>query len=284
MATLENIIAGARTYLRDKPRFFAATESRSGLARTFKMPHLNVRQFGLFISGTDGTISATGILDTPEQVVDADTFTFAVDEAEGLVRIAKPITGGFTGDWIFNFEGYYYEWVCDADLRYFANNIVAEHAFHRDFNFERVSDAEEDVISLGAAIEALWALLIEYSRDIDINAPSGVAVPATQRFRQVETLLMGPQGLLQKYSQKASLIGVGIDRMEVLTLRRVSRTTNRLVPVYKPREWDDRSIPTRVFSEIDPSGTTYPPEGFMRYTTVQGFYDGSGGGSAVPDP
>jgi hypothetical protein len=259
--------------------------SRAGLARTYKMPHLNVRQFGLFVSGTNGTLSATGVLDAPDQLADADTFTFVVDEAEGLVRIAKAITGGFAGNWVFNFEGYYYEWVSDADLRYFANNIVAEHAFHRsDFTLERVSDAEEDVISLGAAVECLWSLMIEYARDIDINAPSGVPVPASQRFRQVEALLMGPLGLIEKYKQKANLLGVGLDRMEMLTLRRVSYQTNRLVPVYKPREWDDKSLPERQFTSIDSSGTTAPPPGFHRYTTVQGFYDGSGGGSAVPEP
>jgi hypothetical protein len=46
-----------------------------------------------------------------------------------------------------------------------------------------------------------------------------------------------------------------------MTLRRISRTTNRFVPIYRPQEIDDASLPQRVrlnipnYGDITPQGT-----------------------------
>jgi len=56
------------------------------------------------------------------------------------------------------------------------------------------------------------------------------------------------------------------------------------VPLYVPREYDDVELPQRVFPPIDVGGPHSPQPGFKRAATVQGFYDGSGGGNAVPEP
>ena len=42
------------------------------------------------------------------------------------------------------------------------------------------------------------------------------------------------------------LLGVGLYRIDVLNLNRISKATGRLIPVYKPQEVDDRSYPERV--------------------------------------
>jgi hypothetical protein len=46
-------------------------------------------------------------------------------------------------------------------------------------------------------------------------------------------------------------LNVGLHRIEVSTLRRESRTTGRLVPLYVPREFDDYSWPERILPPID---------------------------------
>lgn len=353
MASVEAVMVGARTYMRDNPRFFTATVAKSGLTLTFKMPHRNLMSTGFLAVGSNGTIVATGVhqgndtgtavatvtlkalttnvatlttaaphgyragqtvvvagvdatfngtyvivaVPTPTtftyakvnadivsgaatgtaSVTGGNIFTYVLDEAEGLVRIATPINGGFQGEWSFNFEGYRYQWVGDADLRYFANNIVAEHAYHRtDFDMALISDVEEDCMALGAAVEAFWSLLAEYSRDIDVNTPEGISVPATQRFRQLEGMLMGRGGLVERYKTKANMIGVGMERIEMMTLRRVSRTTNRLVPVYRPQEWDDANPRHRVFPVIDEIAPSTPPPSFAPAGSVQGTYDTGG--------
>ena len=59
------------------------------------------------------------------------------------------------------------------------------------------------------------------------------------------------------------MLGVGLGAAEVGTLRRVSKTTNRLVPVYVQREYDDISRPRRLFTEPDTMGQFSPPPGFV---------------------
>jgi hypothetical protein len=42
------------------------------------------------------------------------------------------------------------------------------------------------------------------------------------------------------------LLGIGLYRIEVFTFRRISKTTNHYVPVYRPQEVDDYSYPERI--------------------------------------
>jgi len=222
VSTIEQVMTGARTHLRDQPRFFTAAVARAGLSGTFKLPHPNVRQFGMFVAATDGTSNAIGVHVGPGVTASPTQFTYVLDESEGLLRIVEPRTGGFGDQWQFNIEGYYYTWISETDMRYFANKLFAEHAHNRNgFVIDNISDVEEDVMALGTAVECLFSLLTEFSLDIDINTPEGIPVQATQRFHQVQSMLFGKGGVGDRYSQKSSMLGVGLDRVEMLTLRRV---------------------------------------------------------------
>ena len=59
MASVESVVAGAREYLRDHPRFFQAAVSKSDASRTFKLPHANVREMGLYVAATNGSAVVT---------------------------------------------------------------------------------------------------------------------------------------------------------------------------------------------------------------------------------
>jgi hypothetical protein len=63
------------------------------------------------------------------------------------------------------------------------------------------------------------------------------------------------QGLLAQweaeYKRHATALNIGFDRLEVFNLRRVSRNTNRLVPLYKSKELGDFSPMERLWPEID---------------------------------
>jgi hypothetical protein len=277
--SVEKVMNDARIYMRDPARFFVSTVARTGLTLTFDSGHPNLMQGGLMVQAVRASDGATaiGVNDINGSVTaDGTHFGYIIDEREGLVRVTKPITGspGFNADWAFTIEGYYYEWIADADLRMFANNIIAEHDWHReDWDPDDPSDVESDAMALGTAAEAMMSLYMEYARDVDINTPEGVSIPASSRFHQVQALLFGPGGLASKYSDKAQMLGVGLDRIEVLTLTRTSRTTNRLVPRYRPREWDDARIPQRIFAPIGVEGPTSPPPDFIPFPI--GFYDQS---------
>ena len=269
MPSIESLMSTSRTYMRDHKRFFQSTVSRQDGSRTFQLPHPNVSPAGLHV----WAVGNGSIYEGAHNAVSTDdTFGFQVDERNGLLRLSAPITGGFPAGTYINVEGYYYTWVTDDDLVFFVENIVAEHQYHRpEFVLTAVSDVEADAISLGSAVEALWSQLIEFSRDIDISTPEAVSVPATQRYRQLEDLLFSPQGLVSKYKSKAMMLNVGLERAEMFHLRRVSRTTGRLVPVYKSREWDDASRPLRLFPPNPTNQPTTPPPDFIPARVVTGF-------------
>lgn len=260
--SIESLMLDSRTWLRDFPTFFTASSPAVTTSnRTINLGHPNVLRAGLRVWATDGTTTIEGALD----ILGEETgFTYQLDERNGLLRIAQAPSGGFPANMHINVEGYYVDWVADQDLKFHITNVIAEFGFGQpEWSLDDISDVEADLISLQAASEVLFALLVQYSRDIDVTTPQAMHIPATQRFHQVHQMLYGPGGLAEKVKEKQNMLGVGLGRAEVGTLRRVSRTTNRLVPVYVVREYDDISRPRRLFTEPDTQGQFNPPTGFV---------------------
>lgn len=273
MATIENIMSGARSYLRDFPQYFTASTEFSEYEPIIQLPHKNVVPHELTVTVVTAAGAFQGKLKSdPSVVPTVDTFTYTVDSREGLVKLLEaPTPDGWGSAQGVNIGGYYFQWIAPADLRFSTEVVLAEHADDNpDFRVDTLSDAHADVVCLGAAIECCWSLMFEFSRDIDISTPEAIGLPLTQRFRQVEDLLVM---LLDKYKTKANLLGVGLERIKVGQLRRQSYTTNRYVPVYKPREWDDASFPVRLFPPIDQTDPSTPPEGFTPARAITGYYE-----------
>jgi hypothetical protein len=103
---------------------------------------------------------------------------------------------------------------------------------------------------------AIYTLLNDTAFDIDIISPDGVSIPRSERFRQLNEML---QIRRDQYKELCAMLGVGLYRIETLVLRRVSRLTNRLVPIYRPQEIDDRSIAERVRLSMPDYGDITPP-------------------------
>lgn len=271
MATIESVISGARTYLRDFPKYFTATSSVTGTPRLIKLPHPNIVPQELRVDAVGIADTRQGVLTSVDIVPEDTEFVYTVDVREGVLKIIAPPVDGWGDANNFNIDGYYFPWIAPGDMKFYAEVIIAEHGDDRpDFSLHEVGDAEEDLLSLGTAIEACWSLLFQYSRDIDVSTPEAVGLPLTQRFRQVEDLLAM---LTDKYKTKANLLGVGLERIKVGQLRRTSYTTNRYVPIYKPREWDDASFPVRLFPPIDQTDPSTPPEGFTPARAITGYYE-----------
>jgi hypothetical protein len=271
VATIESIMSGARSYLRDFPQYFTATVPKKGTPRVFQLPHKNVAPQELFVEALGPTDTMSGILQTEGATASGTSFTYTLDVREGLIKILDAPIDGWGDVEFFNIGGYHFEWVAPADLRFAAEVVIAEHADDvPDFAIHKIGDAHADVICLGTAIEICWSLLFQFSRDIDVSTPEAIGLPLTQRFRQVEDLLAM---LLDKYKTKANMLGVGLERIRVSQLRRQSYTTNRYVPVYKMREWDDAAFPVRLFPEIDQNDPSTPPEGFRPAKAITGYYE-----------
>jgi hypothetical protein len=154
----------------------------------------------------------------------------------------------------------------DADLGQLLTEALLQHtngrtirSRYRDENgFIRYQDdavtlatlppVEELPVALLVVIQALWVLATDAAGDVDVDTPDGTHVNRRQRYEQ----LIHQIDLVQtRYEDICRQLGVGLDRIEIFDLRRVSRTTGRLVPLFKSQEYDDYSLPTRKVPPVD---------------------------------
>lgn len=231
MASLLEIEEIARRYLRDFPKFFQTTFDVAG--RTYELGQVNIDTDSLWVALYDGA-----------STTELATTSYSLDERNGILRLNSLPSAGTT----IMVEGYYYEWVTPADLTFYTRHALELHLHNMDVTLENLAPAVVDVIGMAAVVETLWALMTEYSRDIDVITSESVHIPASQRFRMTQSLL---QFWDNEYKTAAKALNIGLERLEVFSLRRVSRITNRLVPLYKAREIGDYSPMERLWPEID---------------------------------
>lgn len=247
--TTEGIVAQARSLLRDFPQFFEV--DLGGITTsTVRLPHPNVDGSTLQVYfapevGAEAVASESVVL-TP-----VDKADWRVDERNGLLKFNN--TNVLGKQCIV--AGYYYEWFVDEDLSYYADSLVSEHLHGRDIILDNVDLMEVDVIAMGTVARALWSLVTQFSTEINVQTPEGMNIPAGQRFQQVWSLF---QHWESEYARRAGALNVGIGALRVFQLRRVSKQTNRFVPVYVPREYDDPRPPRRVLPPIQTPLTTTP--------------------------
>ena len=98
-----------------------------------------------------------------------------------------------------------------------------------------ISTTEEYLVSIMSARELLWFRTTDASQQIDIHTPEGVSIPRSQRWEQ---MLKQIASLENEYKELSLALGVGTFRIQVLNQRRVSYTTNRLVPVFRDQEYN----------------------------------------------
>lgn len=233
-AVVQKVMTIARTYLRDFPRFFQTAFDAT--TRTYELGHPNIDKDSLYI--------AVYTSNTP---VELAASAYSLDARNGILRLATTPAANSR----VMVEGYHYEWILPDDLEFYAHHAIEEHVYNLSTPLENMSEIVIDTIGLAAIVNSLWALLSEYSRDIDVMTSESVHIPGSQRFRMVQSLLEYWQ---RQYDEQARALNIGVNRIEVMNLSRVSRTTNRYVPIYIPREIGDYGPIKRVFPERD-SGT-----------------------------
>jgi hypothetical protein len=222
--TTSDVATRARNRLRDFPTYFEVPFAQP--TRTLRLPHPLVDDATFEVWQPDGTTVSQG---------------WALDDRNGIVKFQDPTT------WPngVGLSGYHYEWFLNSDLEYYASVTALYHEYDREG--VEPSDLEVEVMALGTVVQALWALVAEFGTDIDVSTPEGMSIPAHQRFAQVWQLL---QGNIDAYKHQANMLGIGLDRIEIFSLRRIAYLTNRYVPMYVPREVDDPRPPVRIYPEI----------------------------------
>jgi hypothetical protein len=261
--SIEGIVTAARELVRDYPQFFEV--DLGGISTsTIRLPHPNVDAATMQVyfapdPGPGAKASETVVL-TP-----VATSEYSVDERNGLLKFKNT---DVLGKQCF-VAGYHYEWFVNGDLDYYAQGLVDEHIHGRQVTLEGMDPVEVDIIAVGVVARALWSLVTQFATEINVSTPEGMSIPAGQRFQQVQQMLGYWES---QYTTKAAALNVGLGATRVFNLRRVSRQTGRLVPIYIDREYDDPRPPQRVFperltpittrrTEIEPAAYQYTAEG-----------------------
>lgn len=221
----------ARTFLRDFPKFFQT--SFEATTRTYELGHPNIDVDSLYI--------ATYTSSTPTVLASSG---YSLDARNGILRLVSTPAANNS----LMVEGYYYEWVHPTDLKFYTKYAIDEHVYNLSTPLENMSKIVIDTIGIAAVVHSLWALLSEYSRDIDVMTSESVHIPGSQRFRMVQSLLEYWQA---SYEKNARSLNIGVNRIEVMNLSRISRTTNRYIPMYRGRELGDYGPIERIFPERD---------------------------------
>lgn len=228
---VEEVTTIARNFLRDFPKFFQT--SFEATTRTYELGHPNIDIDSLYI--------AIYTSSTPTELAAS---AFSLDARNGILRLGSTPAANSS----LMVEGYHYEWILPNDLTFYAKHAIEEHAYNLSTPLENMSEIVINTIGIATVVHSLWALLSEYSRDIDVMTSESVHIPGSQRFRMVQSLLEYWQAA---YDKNARALNIGVNRIEVMNLSRVSRITNRYIPIYRGREIGDYGPIERVFPDRD---------------------------------
>lgn len=234
MATKAEIKTTARNYLRDFPKFFRESYPVAGTFYELGKPNIDsTTLYVAYVPNSGGTASSL-----------AASTGYTLDTRNGLLRTVNQLATTNT----LMVEGYYYEWLSDADLDFYADMAINLNTHNIKIPLENMAPAVADVVGIHCLVQALWGLLSEFARDIDVISSESVHIMASQRYRMVSDLL---EYWTSEYNKRAQALNIGLERLEVINLRRISRTTNRLVPLYKAREVGDYGPIERIWVEPD---------------------------------
>lgn len=269
MVTEASLISKVRLELGDQLESFRESFRGTGTKDDYNLPARNV---------TDVTVTLVGG-DDALYVLEEDT-DYTLDREEGILTFMDPPEV----DVLYIVEGKANGIFTEEELSHFVHAAADQHLKgravqkrYRDghgfirydrkpMTLEDLPSEEEILVVLLSTIEALWALSTDAATDIDVVTSEGTHIPRGQRWRQ---LISQIDILTDKYRDLSMMMGVGLYAPEVLNVRRVSRTTGRLVPIFQSREYDEtgppvRKVPPRSTRDEDPDGpaTPYWPGGW----------------------
>lgn len=238
--SVSDIAGTARTFLRDFPKFFEIEVGPLNVM-TVRLPH------PLVVSASLQAFSATPGATADDPMTSVAVTDWELDERNGLLK--------FTDAAILNkrvlISAYHYTWFTDSDLLLHAGQAAEETVYSTGGDADTIDGIYVEVTAMAAVVRALWSLALEFSFDIDVSTPEGMYIPARQRFSQVVQMM---QFWEAEYASRAAALNIGLGSLEVFRLRRVSYTTNRYVPVYLEREFEDPRPPKRLYPPI-PDGS-----------------------------
>jgi|SRR5690242_10292721 len=251
--SMQDVIARVRIELGDTGAPFSDSFLGTGLVSQFDLTEFNV-----------WNVTATWIKNQQPVLLQANT-EYMLNTQEGRIFLIGAPSPLPQGDNLI-VSGQAGGMFSDQELEMFINDAVLQHTQGRfvktrfkdssgfvryvnnPMDLSNLPAVEGTLVALRASVDALWALATDASTDIDISSADGTTVPRSQRYRQLRQQI---DGMTERYNQLCAMLNVGLNRIEMSKIRRVSKTTGRLVPVFADREYDDYELPTRQLPPID---------------------------------
>jgi len=250
VATLTSIVDRVRMEIGDKGSSFVWSTTTTNTNR-YEVPYTPLlgETLAVFVDGVD--------------VANASL----IEEHTGVLTLDVLPPVGTT----LTVQGTHFRFFTDDELAVISDAAVRQHlynradAFGRPLNIENLPVVEEFPAALLATYQSLYTLATDASFDIDIQTPDGVSIPRSERYRQLMDMIRGRK---EQYDELCQALNIGLTRIETFTFRRISKTTNRYVPIYMPQEVDDRTIPSRIFLPIPTYGGSPVPSKAAPYDLV----------------
>ena len=251
---LDLIRARLRLELADRETTFeAAVEGTGGWTTRYELPVRHIEPVSVSVRRWDSVDSSSTAL--------APGNDFTMDAFEGSITLANPLTATQTlivnGVRAIFFE----DEVLDEFLRTafiqltygrtLSTVATAANGYRQyglvEYDWDTLPEIEWLPLVLMAKIQGFWVLATDMAYQVDVNV-DGQSIPVTERYRQMMSQITADTLRLKEITQN---LNIGLERIEQQVLRRVSRTTGKLVPVYIEKEYDDYSLPQRVLPGID---------------------------------
>lgn len=250
MASLASLVERVRLEIGDPGKSFVWSTTTTATTR-YELPYSPV-------DGASMVVTLNGV-DISNDVT--------AEEHTGVITLDNVPVAGRT----LKVSGTYFRYFTDAELTTITDSSVKEHlynradAFGRPLTVQNLPTVEEFPTALLATVQALHTLATDASFDINIQTPDGVSIPRSERYRQLMDQIRARK---EQYDDLCKALNIGLTRIDVFTLRRTSRATNRYVPVYMPQEIDDRTPPQRLFLPIPTYGASPVPSKAAPYDLV----------------
>ncbi|MFH9606863.1 hypothetical protein [Streptomyces sp. NPDC017448] len=253
MADRSSIIERARTELGDFGSAFRDVFVGTGELDQYDLSAINVDAV---------TVSVTSPLGSEELTAPQD---FTLDSRAGRVLLGtaySPLADGHTlvvsgmGGGMFS-DADLEQLLTEALLQHSKGRTVRsryrdEHGFirYRDeaLTLETLPPVEELPVALLVTLNALWVLATDAAGEVDVTTPDGTQISRRQRYEQIINQISLVE---ERYRDICAQLNVGLGRIEMHDLRRVSRTTGRYVPLFTAKEYDDHSLPKRKIPSVD---------------------------------
>lgn len=248
MATLSTLADRLRSELGDFAKSFVWSTTADGITNRYLIPYSPIDGASLVVHVNGSDVSNAVVVE---------------EETGYIIFDTTPPTGN-----PIVVAGTYFRYFTNLEIFQFINDSFAQHStnhadeYGRPFSLATLPGLEEYPVVIYASTLALYTLATDASFDIDITAPDGVQIPRSERYRQLMQMI---ETRKQQYKEICSQLGIGLYRIDVFSLRRISKTTNYYVPIYLPQEVDDRSMPQRAILDMPTYGSAASPSNVPTY-------------------